>query len=110
MLKGTGQLQIPSPFTDRLVEPPLPPVIDKSKTKLVKRNTLKEMVMNKAKVLSKNDMADLSELEIKKYNTRMLLNDILDSKTVKRQTASPWEVISNGSVVKPFLKQKEVVV
>jgi len=44
-------------------------------------------------VLSKEDMAELNELEVKKYNTRLMLDGLLDSNNVKRMTTSPWDMM-----------------
>jgi len=88
--------------------PPPTPRVDK-KQKLKKKNTLKEMVLNKGKTLTAEDIASLNPLETKKYKTRTMLDEILGARDVKRSTMSPWQMMSKQSEVKAILRNQPKV-
>ena len=93
VMKGTIQLQIPSPFTERLVVPPAPESDVKVNKKLEKRNTLRELILTKRPTLSKVELTELTPMEMMKYKTRAMLNEILQAKDVYRNTTAPWDCI-----------------
>jgi hypothetical protein len=49
-------------------------------------------------------MTELTPMEMMKYKTRSMLNEILQAKDVYRNTAAPWDKIHAGSHVKDILK------
>jgi len=107
LIKGTMQLQIPSPFTDALVEPPAPKSEVKVDPRMEKRNTLRDLVLTKKPTLTLDQMKELTPLEVMKYKTRSMLNEILDSRDVVRNTVSPWVALDRGSLINPNLKVKQ---
>jgi hypothetical protein len=97
-------VQVPSPFTDRMAEPPKPKIdmADKMAT-FKKQNTLKELVKDKRAILKQEELEELTELETKKYKTRCMLNDILGAQNVKRSTKNPSTIIGGQSKVNPII-------
>jgi hypothetical protein len=61
--------------------------------------TLKSMVMQGENSLTKDEVKELTPLEVKKYKTRTMLNEILSSKNIHRNTVSPWEALQKSSEV-----------
>jgi hypothetical protein len=65
------------------------------------------MILNKKATLNKVELEELNPLEMMKYKTRTMLNEILDSKDVKRITKSPWEAMNKNACVNSNLKLVE---
>ena len=57
--------------------------------------------------MTKEQLTELTPMEMMKYKTRAMLNEILSAKDVQRETKSPWDNIAQGAVVKSALKIKE---
>lgn len=70
-----------------MIEPPKPEVPKKEKKKIV--NNLASVIQQKNSSVDNNLLNELTPLEMKKYKTRIMLNEILASKNVVRKTISP---------------------
>jgi len=57
------------------------------------------MVMLRRPTLERHQLAELTPLEMKKYKTRTMLNEILSAKDVIRKTTSPWLALTKASEV-----------
>jgi CRP-like cAMP-binding protein len=103
VLKGSVQVQIPSPFSDNLI---LPEEIkaESPKKEKPKIGNLKSLILGGGDKLTVTEMQELTPMEIKKYKTRSMLNEILSSKNVVRTSLSPWEQIKKQSIVKDYVK------
>lgn len=60
--------------------------------------------MENKESLSKNELNELTPLEVKKYKTRTMLNEILNSKNVIRSSVSPWDTMKQFSYIKDIVK------
>ena len=98
------QVQIPSPFTDHIFIPDEPKKEVKSKKESKKVGALKNLILSSKAGLTTDELKDLTPLELKKYKTRSMLNEILSSKDVKRKTVSPWIALQKSSEVNKIVK------
>lgn len=90
VLKGTLQVQVPSPFTEHIFIPEEPKKEIKTKKDTKKISNLKALVLQSRDGLTQEELQELTPLEMKKYKTRTMLNEILSSKDIFRKTVSPW--------------------
>lgn len=67
------------------------------------------MVKNNGKTLTTSDLAELNEIEVKKYNTRLMLEGLLEANKVKRLTISPGEMMIKQSTINPKILQGQTV-
>ena len=91
VLKGNIQIQIPDPVGSGLIEP-----------KIVKQEVQEEEVEveeEKKDNLTKAEIDALPPKEQRRYKTRMMLSDILNSQNVARSTVSPGQAVSMASKI-----------
>lgn len=98
---------MPSPFTEHIFIPEEPKKELKTKKDTKKISNLKALVLQSRDGLTPEELQELTPLEMKKYKTRTMLNEILSSKDVSRKTASPWQVLQNACQVNKIIKLEQ---
>ena len=99
ILKGRVQVQVPDPSGQGLVIVPKQEII----------TTIDEEVKeeeDKDRRLTQKEIEALPPKERRRYKTKMMLTDILDSQNVIRSTVGPSQAVSNASRIGSQLQIK----